>query len=188
MTRDDLIQLSVASGTASLVGAATVLLYNTGFRSEDVLAFSGTLIGAGSAVAGAAWLAERATTRERREEQSIIRGNLEALLGASETAMAAFPVNGKWTDEWRSARAALWDFAAGSARFLDEVIVHAKTIDFHQRETIKAARAHVGFFLTFSDDIAREGELAPWDERTWPGILEGVVTEVRSALATFRKS
>jgi type II secretory pathway pseudopilin PulG len=187
MVRDKLVQLLVLGVTAGGVGAGFIALINTGFKSEDVFAFAGAVVGAAATVAGAAWLADRALTRERREEQSLIREELQALHQVASAAAASNPKVGDWTDEWRSSMNAMIDVARGSCRFLDEVIATARTLDFHQREAVKLTREAAARFVSFHNDVFSERELEHWDERTWASEIEPVVSETSAALRYFRK-
>jgi hypothetical protein len=186
MSRDDLIQLFVLAVTASVTGAAFAALLNSGFKSEDVFAFSGAVVGAAGTVAGAAWLTDRSSTRERREEQTLVRAELLTLSDISHSASEAFPANGLWTDNWRSAVHAMSDVAEGTGRFLDEVINYAKTLNFHQREEIKIVRTRINYFARFYGDVfGSPDDLDPMDERDWSSMIEGVLSSTRSALTTF---
>jgi hypothetical protein len=185
--RDKFVEVALLGVTAGGAGAAIVILINTGFKSEDVFAFSGALVGAAGTVAGAAWVADRAQTKEQRKEQTLIRADLATLLDAADTALARYPNGMAWTDAWRSSIHALGDIAAGTARFLDEVIGHARTLDFSQRETIKDARKEIGYFVGFYDDVFNnEEDLSPMDEREWPGMIKGMITATGTALGTLK--
>lgn len=185
--RDKFVELALLGVTAGGAGAAIVILINTGFKSEDVFAFSGALVGAAGTVAGAAWVADRTETKEQRKEQTLIRADLATLLDAADTALACYPNGTAWTEEWRSSIYVLGDIASGTARFLDEVIGHARTLDFSQRETIKDARKEIGYFVGFYDDVFNnEEDLHPMDEREWPGMIKGMVTAAGMALGTLR--
>lgn len=185
--RDEITELTLLAVTAGGTGAAIAILISTGFKSDDVFAFSGALIGAAGTVAGAAWLTDRTATKEARKEQSLIRTDLAILLDASETALRHYP-NGKvWTGEWRSSINGLGDIAHGTGRFLDEVIAHARTLDFSQRETIKDARLQVRYFVAFFNDVFNtEGDLDPMDERDWPGMIRDMVRATGAALQTLK--
>lgn len=187
MVRDKPVQLLVIGVTAGGVAAGFITLISTGFKSEDVFAFAGAVVGAAATVAGAAWLADRSLTRERREEQSLIYEELDALHRVATAAAASNPKGGDWTDQWRSSMNGMIDVARGSCRFLDEVIGSARTLDFHQREAVKLTREAAERFVSFHNDVFSEGELEPYDERTWASEIEPVVDETRSALRLFRK-
>jgi len=185
--RDEITELALLAVTAGGTGAAIAILVNTGFKSDDVFAFSGALVGAAGTVAGAAWLTDRTATKEQRKEQTLIRADLATLLDAADTALARYPNGMAWTDAWRSSIHALGDIAAGTARFLDEVIGHARTLDFSQRETIKDARKEIGYFVGFYDDVFNnEEDLNPMDEREWSGMIKGMITATGTALVTLK--
>ena len=186
MKKDDLLQLFLLALTASGFGAATALLLRTGFKSEDVFAFSGAIVGAAGTVLGAAWLADRAANREKREEQSLIRAELITLLDVAESTTKAFPAEGPWPDHWRSSAHTMFEVADGVCRFLDEVINYAKTLNFHQREEIKLVRAQIPYFMQFYTNVMSP-DVDPWpdDERTWLGVIQGVIFRAKAALATF---
>lgn len=184
--KNDIGQLLLVTLTASGVGAGFVILIRTGFKSEDVFAFAGAIIGAAGTVAGGAWLSDRSARREKATEQNIIREELVTLVDISASATQRHPRGGEWTDEWRSSIHAMSDICEGAGRFFDEVIAFAKTLDFHQREQIKLLRLHISFFLKFYDDVFNtEGELDPQDERTWLGVVDGVQTATAQAILVF---
>lgn len=185
MLRDKLVQVLVIGVTAGGIAGGFVGLIYAGFESEDVFAFAGAVVGAAATVGGAAWLADRSVARERREEQSLIREELEALNVVAGAAAAAVPNGGAWTDQWRSSLNGMIDVARRACRFLDEVIGSAKTLNFHQREAVKLTRAAAERFVSFHNDVFSEGDLEPYDERTWASEIEPVVSETRAALRLF---
>jgi hypothetical protein len=186
--RDDVIQSVLVAITAAGFGSGMAILVNTGFKSDDVFAFGGAIVGAAGTVAGAAWLTDRAVTKEKREEQSLVRAELETVLSAAEKAYPLFPHDEPWTDGWRAALHELVEVARGAQRFLEEVITHAKTLNFHQRESVKDARARIGFFVDFYNDVfSGPYDEDPMDERSWPGTIADMIDGVAGALTTFRK-
>jgi hypothetical protein len=185
--RDRITELALLAFTAGGTGAALAVLFNTGFQSDDMFAFSGALIGAAGTLAGAAWLNDRTAQRDKRQEQALIRPELDIILDVANLALTRHPGEGQWTGDWRSSIHALGDIARGAGRFLDEVISHARTLDFSQRETIKLARLELGYLVLFYDDVFNSGdELSPMDERTWPSMISDVISTTSAAKATLR--
>lgn len=167
MTRDDIIQLLLVTVTASGFGASIAVMHGSGYDSGDVFAFTGAIVGAAGTVAGAAWLADRSATRELRTERRLIRPELVDLLTVAENAAVCFPADGGWSGEWLSAAHALADVSRGVASLLDEVLTYARTLDFRQRDELKAVRQAITAYLRFYDDALTPGELDPMDDRTW---------------------
>lgn len=186
INRNVAIEVILASFTAAATAAAFVLLVKSGLKSEDVFAFTGALVGAAATVAGAAWIADRTQAKDRYKEQCLISEDLTALFDVSRAALVLYPVDTPWTDNWRSALSALGDIASGSARFLDEVIEFAKTLDFSQRELIKAARADIVRFNDFYQDVQDpDYQDSPMDERDWPSMIGAMAGSTKAALATL---
>jgi hypothetical protein len=187
MLRDRVIQALVIGVVAGGVGAGFITLINTGFKSDDVFAFAGAIIGAAATVAGSVWLSDRSVKREQRAEQSLIVEDLQDLHQIAIAAAASDPKGGEWTDKWKSDMNALTDVARGARRFLDEVITSAKTLNFHQRERVKLVHQALDGFISFHDDVFSEGEIEHWDERTWTSQIEPVARETSYCLVAFRR-
>lgn len=166
------------------------LLIGTGVQSDDVFAFAGAIVGAAGTVAGTAWLSDRSRNATRREEQSVVREELVTLLEVSSAAERSAPDPNSdlpWHDNWKSNMHALADVGSGCNRFLAEVLDHAATLNFHQREAVKELRETIAAFLSFHSDVFDSNdELPPWDDREWKSETAAVTVKTAAALLMFK--
>ncbi|MEJ8630619.1 hypothetical protein P0F65_13625 [Sphingomonas sp. I4] len=154
--------------------------------ANDSLSFVGALIGAAGTVAGAAWLANMQQDRERRSEQQIILdaiNNLHRQLGS----LVAYLSSNSETAEMESERGRhlnrfLSEFYADalrSSQLFQEVMQHARTLSFHQRQTVKALERELSKYL--------ESAIGPaaFETRGQLTLLERLVPYTRDAGRTF---
>lgn len=149
-------------------GAAIAALFNLGFKSGDVFAFSGALIGAAATVAGAAWLAEWSARAAHRREADQIIAESSPLLTATRVLLPKIPKDlGSWA-EFRPQLHELAEAARDVLAVLREALALARTLDFRERVALARAVAAVDSFQDFHSSVfSPEGE-HPLDERSWP--------------------
>jgi hypothetical protein len=185
--RDELLQALILAVLAGGIGGGMGLLIRLGFQSQDVFSFSGALVGAAAAVAGAAWVAERSATAAKREERELLHAECSVLQADTKRASAIWasmdPTD--WTPEWRTALNRLDDTARETLAILQQAIATARALDFRQRAKIIKAEGGVRYFDGFYSDIMGDYVEDPNDERTWPatlGYMDECLTEVLAVL------
>ncbi|MDK8187735.1 MULTISPECIES: hypothetical protein [Sphingomonas] len=176
MTRDDVIGWLLIGASAGASGAAVTILYRTGFKSDDVFAFSGGLIGAFATIAGAMWLADRSAKTAHRREVRIIARECVARKAQAEKAIAEYRDTYPMPDGWFVAVRDLAIGAQETPAILREALDRAQTLDYRQIVKIRKAEAAVVSFDRFYQDcFCTEDELHPMDERDWPTTLKQLV-------------
>ena len=170
------------------MGGVIASMLSLGYSSTDVFAFSGAVVGAAATVAGTAWLNDRSRRIEFDEERRLIEEEIGILCTTASALVEHVPSHGLlWSDKWTSGLNALSDITRGSQRFLAEVIEHAKTLNFVEREAIRSLAKAVNYFVLFNDNaFGGPDELDPMDERTWAGVLEVLMAACAEARLTFR--
>src|SRR3712207_5703524 len=160
MLRDRLIEWAVLGVTGAGTGAAIALLWSSGFKSDDVFAFSGALVGAAGTVAGAAWLADRAATSERRAEQSIIVEALRAARDKAYRTRTLYDAEAKgWPPEFRTSLHAAKPLVDEANAIATQALAQAKTLNFRQRARLESASKALDAFKLFYDDCFSESDL-----------------------------
>jgi len=123
--------------TSGGTGAALAMLYNTGFKSDDVFAFAGAMVGAAGTVAGAAWLADSTDKKKRRKEQKTILDEINRLRRHVSGLAPFFPANNEVSGNWGRALEMFEPHAVHANLFFKEVIERAQTLDFSERQYVK---------------------------------------------------
>lgn len=141
----------LVSLTAGGTGGAIAILITTGFKSDDVFAFAGAIIGAAATVAGAAWLADHTVNKAKRAEQDAILEEIHLVRQRVAVTLPFFPDTHQVRDGCYDALNLLEPIALHAKEFFGEVIQHAKTLDFGKRQKIKALSRALEEFLTFLD-------------------------------------
>ncbi|MGO1303694.1 MAG: hypothetical protein ACTMKV_02795 [Sphingomonas parapaucimobilis] len=186
ITRDQLLLRLMGAVTAGGAGGAVAILINTGFKSDDVFAFSGAIVGAVGAVWGAAWVADQTANRVKHEEHAEIVREIEYIGNLALGTMRYFPKSDEFAEGWRPNAEAFYEEAQLAEGFLSEVISHAKTVDFRQRREIKLlAKAIKGYLDWYYDAAIREEEVHPLDERSYRGTLDAVWSQSIVAKSLF---
>ncbi|KQM64683.1 hypothetical protein ASE65_15550 [Sphingomonas sp. Leaf16] len=187
MTRDEVLQclLTGLGGGVSGCGFAALLL--SGFKSDDVFAFGGALVGAAAAVGGGAWLADRTAKATLRRETGILTDECIRLLAAVEQSIALLPEDQSkpWPTGFKPSLHHLNDIAIEVPAIFREAIAKSIALDFRQRVKVIKAEGAVLAFATFHQDAFSDYELPPQDERDWPSTLQHLresLTEMQQSL------
>lgn len=187
MTRDTLVLWLTGSLTAGGMGGAIAVLISTGFKSDDVFAFSGAVIGAAATVAGTAWLSDRGARRDRKLERDLILRELLMLEQRTKMAAANLPGDDGWTDAWRAAITDL-DRASKECRaIIVEALSRAKHLSFRQRAKLVALQSGLEAYESFYyDAYVSDEEMHPLDEREWPWAISRIVEPLRYSQLLIR--
>ena len=162
------------------------ILMITGFKSDDVFAFSGAIVGAVGAVWGAALVADRTANRAKHEEYAEIVREIEYIGNLAWGTMRYFPKSDDFVEGWRPNAQAFYEEAKLAEGFLAEVISHAKTVDFRQRREIKLLAKAIKDYLNWYYDAAiREEDIHPLDERSYRETLDAVWSQSIVAKGLF---
>ena len=141
----------LVSLTAGGTGGAIAILITTGFKSDDVFAFAGAIIGAAATVAGAAWLADHTVNKAKRAEQEAILDEIHLVRQRVAVTLPFFPDTYEVRDGCFEALELFEPIALHANEFFIEVIQHAKTLDFGKRQKIKALSRALEEFLAFHE-------------------------------------
>lgn len=191
--RDKITEFLLLGVTAGGTGAAIAILINSGFKSDDVFAFSGALVGAAGTVAGAAWLADRTARADRAGEQMLIASELRRLHNAVTAAQRAYQANATTGPlEYRRTLHAIGNIIEEAQTITREAIARARTLDFRQRAKVIYVDQSIDRFVSFYEDSFGEAELPPEDGRDWATILfifeEALADALRSLTSPSRTS
>lgn len=184
MKRDDIVLSAVIAIGCSATTFALVYMVKVGVKQESLFALVGALIGAAATVAGAAWVVERNRALERDAEIHLLLGEFQKLLGKSLRAQKAEPGTGMaWPKEYRPSLLVLADVAGNIHAICGEALSHAKALTFTQRVAVRRVQFATNEFLRFWTDANAEGELEPWDERSFPVVTAEITHECKVAIA-----
>ena len=186
MTRDNVLQAVLVAVSAGLVGAGFAALINSGFKSDDVFAFAGALIGAAATVSGAVWLTDRTSRLERKAERDIIVDQLAQLRASAQQAEASYDFNDDgFTSEFITALHKTVELCKQVDAILKESAVYSKTFNFIQRARIAVSHIAIKSFISFYYDSFGPYDDDPQDERDWPTTLDYLSVTSEDALAAF---
>lgn len=184
MKRDDIVLAGVIAVGSSATAFALVFMVKLGLKQEPLFALVGALIGAASTIAGAAWLADRNRIVDRNAEVELLIKEYSKLLNAALTTQEAEPGTGMpWPKEYRPKLYKLAEIAGNVHAIADEALKHGKALSFIHRVAVQRVQFAINEYLQFWTDANAEGELEPWDERSFPALSADVSNECKVAIA-----
>ena len=186
MTKDDFVLACVIAVGASATGFALVFMVKFGVHEESLFALIGAIIGAAATVAGAAWLADRHRIAERNIEVSLLVKACAKLLHDALAAQKMEPgVGMPWPIEYRPLLYRLAESSGNVHAITVEALAHGKALSFIHRTALRRVQFAIDAYLRFWTDANAEGELEPWDERSFPEVTRDIVHECKIAISEF---
>jgi hypothetical protein len=182
--RDDIVSAGVIAVGSSATAFALVFMVKLGVNQEPLFALVGALIGAAATVGGAAWLAGHNRNIERDAEVGLLIREYSKLLRQALAAKEFEPDTGlPWPEEYRPKLAKLAETAGNVHVIADVALKHGKALSFIHRAALQRVQFAINEYLQFWTDVHSEGELKPWDERSFPFATADIINECKIAIA-----
>jgi hypothetical protein len=184
MKRDELIQGGVIAVGSAATAVALVFMLKLGIKEESLFALLGALIGAAATIGGAAWLVDRDRIIEKDAEVALLIKEYSKLLTRAVAAQEAEPGSGMlWPTEYRPQLYRLAEVAGNVHAIAGEALNHGKALSFIHRAAIRRVQFVIDEYLRFYSDANAQGDLEPWDERSYPVVTADITHECKVAIA-----
>ena len=184
MNRDDFVMASIIVVGSSATGFALAFILKVGVKQETLLALTGAIIGAAATIAGTAWLADRNRVIERDAEASLLAKEFSKLLKNSLAAQEAEPgADMAWPKEYLPLLRRLAETSGDVHAITVEALTHGNALSFIHRAAVRRVQFVIDEYLQFCSDANVEGDLEPWDERSYPQVTANITHECKVAIA-----
>jgi hypothetical protein len=184
MSKDDIVQAVVIAIGCSATTFLLVFMMKMGVKQESLFALGGTLIGAASAIVGAAWLSDRNRNLEKDAEVSLLMNEYGKLLKKVVAVQTVEPATGAtWPATYKPLLLELAEVAGGVRVVAEEALTTGKALTFVHRAAVRRVQFTIHEYLQLWSDSNAEVELDPQDERTFPGATAEIARECKLAIA-----
>lgn len=154
---DYLLGIGLWAITAGGTTSVAILFMSNKVAANDTLSFIGAMVGAGATVAGAARLANSKERRERRQEQETVLtaiNDLRRKLGGLIPFLSTADDDPKRRQIAKNfIQAFMYAEAAETREYFGEVIQHAKTLNFYQRQSVKGLRQALDEYVEAASNL-----------------------------------